>query len=33
MILIYGKGKVGNALAAFCDQMNLAYEIKDDTDE
>lgn len=31
-ILIYGKGRVGNALKAFCDYNNIAAEVKDDTD-
>ena len=33
MILIYGKGKVGTAVANLCQQTHQDYEIKDDTDE
>lgn len=33
MILIYGKGRVGNALKAFCDYNNIAAEVKDDADK
>lgn len=32
MILIYGKGKVGQGVAALCDHLKLAYEIRDDAD-
>lgn len=33
MYLIYGKGKVGNALKALCDYKNIPAEIKDDADK
>lgn len=32
MICIYGKGRVGNALKAFCDYNNITAEVKDDSD-
>ncbi len=31
-ILIYGRGKVGNSLAHFCDFMEYPYTICDDSD-
>lgn len=31
-ILIYGRGKVGQSLAHFCDAMEYSYEIVDDAD-
>lgn len=33
MYLIYGKGKVGNALKELCDYKNIPAEIKDDADK
>ena len=32
MILIYGKGKVGQGVAALCGHLGLAHEIRDDAD-
>jgi UDP-N-acetylmuramoylalanine--D-glutamate ligase len=32
MILIYGKGKVGNGVASLCAHIGIPYEIRDDAD-
>lgn len=32
MILIYGKGKVGQAVADFCEYTGITYDVKDDAD-
>lgn len=33
MYLIYGKGRVGNAIAALCRTQNLDFQMADDADD
>ena len=32
MLLIFGKGKVGTAVAALCEYRDISYETRDDED-